>query len=274
MSFKKKLLDILARRTTGKPKQAQTDQPSSGSLAWRGTYTTWEQAIKNSGGYDQSAILEDVRTATLKVKNGEVAYERDGVLFNEIQYSWPLLSVLLKAALENHGQLNVVDFGGSLGSSYFQNRQMLALGDNLKWYVIEQPHFVNCGNEFIEDEQLKFAHTINELPPEATQQVLILSGVLAYLEEPYTQAASFNKNGFRYIIIDRNAFIRSDEDLITTQLVSENVSYPTWFMNKKRLLDTFSNYELVAEFEDNTTRPVHINGKECYWSGLILKKLR
>ena len=45
------------------------------------------------------------------MKNGEAVYERDSVLFDEIQYSWGLLAGLQKAALENDGKLCVLDFG-------------------------------------------------------------------------------------------------------------------------------------------------------------------
>ena len=53
-------------------------------------------------------------------------YERDSVLFDTIRYSWPLLSDLLRAASEDQNHLSVLDFGGSLGSSYYQNRVFLS----------------------------------------------------------------------------------------------------------------------------------------------------
>ena len=66
-------------------------------------------------------------TQAFKVKNGEAVYERDSVLFDEIQYSWGLLAGLEKAALEHDGKLCVLDFGGSLGSTYYQNKQFSEL---------------------------------------------------------------------------------------------------------------------------------------------------
>lgn len=34
--------------------------------------------------------------ATLKVKRGEAVFERDSVLFDEIQYSWPVTAALIR----------------------------------------------------------------------------------------------------------------------------------------------------------------------------------
>ncbi len=61
----------------------------------------------------------------LKVKRGEAVYERDSIVLEKFQYSWPLTSGLLYAATMSNSKLNVLDFGGSLGSSYYQNRNYL-----------------------------------------------------------------------------------------------------------------------------------------------------
>ena len=75
---------------------------------WSGDYLTWNEAYNQSLGYDQSNILEKVKGATLKVKKGEAIYERDSVLFNSVEYSWPLLSALMWVAAKNKGRINVV----------------------------------------------------------------------------------------------------------------------------------------------------------------------
>src|SRR2546423_4469658 len=111
---------------------------------WKGNYSTWQEAIRHCNGYDSPGILEKVKFSALKVKKGVAPYERDSVLFDRIAYSWPLLASLLWIAAKNRGRLNVLDFGGSLGSSYFQNRQFISGLNEIRWYVIEQPNFVEC----------------------------------------------------------------------------------------------------------------------------------
>src|SRR4051812_13912686 len=58
--------------------------------AWRGKanrysgdFSSWQDAAAKSGGYDTDAILQRALQAALAVKNGEAAFERDSVLFDE-----------------------------------------------------------------------------------------------------------------------------------------------------------------------------------------------
>ena len=76
-----------------------------------GEYKNWQTAQCFSSGYDSEIILNKTKNALLKVKKKEAVYERDSVLFNKIQYSWPLLASLLYVASENDNCLNLLDFG-------------------------------------------------------------------------------------------------------------------------------------------------------------------
>ncbi|MBN2143137.1 MAG: glycosyltransferase, partial [Candidatus Aureabacteria bacterium] len=62
---------------------------------WSGNYPSWEAALHDSKGYDSPDIFTKLKTASLKVKSGEAVYERDSVLFDKIEYSWPLLAGLM-----------------------------------------------------------------------------------------------------------------------------------------------------------------------------------
>jgi hypothetical protein len=72
-----------------------------------GNYPTWEDAMKDCTGYDAPNILEKVKTSLLKVKNGEAVYERDSVLFDHIQYSFPLLVSLLYVATSSKNKRKI-----------------------------------------------------------------------------------------------------------------------------------------------------------------------
>ncbi|GHV55461.1 hypothetical protein FACS1894216_17850 [Synergistales bacterium] len=65
---------------------------------WSGDYATWEDALLNSKGYDERSIFEKVLKASISVRDGEAVYERDSVLFDQIEYSWPLLAGLMWGA--------------------------------------------------------------------------------------------------------------------------------------------------------------------------------
>lgn len=97
-----------------------------------------------------------------------------------------MISWLLKIALEKDIRLRIIDFGGSLGSTYHQHRRFLSSIKYLKWNIIEQQQFINVGKEYFEDEPLKYFHSMYIYLLTHDPDVILLSGVLQYLEEPYS----------------------------------------------------------------------------------------
>jgi len=241
---------------------------------WTGNYSSWSEAKSKCTGYDNSNILEKCKEALLKVKNGEAVYERDSVLFGEIQYSWGLLAGIQRAALENDGQLCVLDFGGSLGSSYYQNKEFLSTLKSLKWCIIEQDNFVECGKEYFESEQLMFYNKIEGCTEKQKPNIVLLSGVLQYLENPTEWINKIRALQCPYIILDRISFVETDADLITVQNVPEEIysaSYPAWFFNEAELLKKFKGYYSLASFDSFCDPPKLLNGHQrAKWKGHIL----
>lgn len=238
---------------------------------WFGNYATWADAKVECNGYDDKLILDKVTESLLKVKNGEAIYERDSVLFDEIQYSWPLLSWLLRVALENNNMLNVLDFGGSLGSSYYQNKEFLTGISKFNWNIVEQPHFVETGKNYFQDKTLRFYKSIDECLKSNRCNVLLLSGVLQYLDSPIDflkLAVSYN---IEYIIIDRTSFIKGNKNRITIQHVPTEIydaTYPCWFFNECELIKPFDKvYTQIACFDafDKSNIP------DSYFKGFIYK---
>jgi putative methyltransferase (TIGR04325 family) len=232
---------------------------------WSGNYSSWEEAKHNSNGYESEYILEKVKDSLMKVKNGEAVYERDSALFDKIEYSWPLLCALLWVAGQNKNKLNIIDFGGSLGSTYYQNRAFLSHLDELKWNIVEQPGFVICGRELFENEHVKFYYSINECLVKQKPDIVLLSSVLQYIEKPYELLREILDLNIQYIIFDITAFMEDGNDRITVQKViqwgKEN-SYPAWFFNKKKFIDFIGiKYNLISEFNAFTGKELMIDKK-------------
>lgn len=222
---------------------------------WVGAYSNWEEIRFKSKGYDSLEILEKCKNALLEVVNNKAVYERDSVLFDEIQYNWGLLSGLLNAAICNNNSLKVVDFGGSLGSTYYQNRHFLKNIGSVEWAIVEQKHFVDCGNEYFNSDILSFHNSIDQIPNIKSFNVLLLSGVLQYLEFPRDAISDFLKYEFDYIIIDRTSFSSHEfEDVLTIQNVPEEIykaTYPCWFFGKNYLDAILERYELLGTFKSD-----------------------
>lgn len=219
-------------------------------ICFEGDFATWEEASAHCSGYDAEDILAKVLCATLKVKEGKAAFERDSVLFDEIEYAWPVLAGLMWVAARNGGKLNVLDFGGALGSSYFQNRQFLQSLPDVKWNVVEQSHYVEAGRKYIQDEQLRFYKAIEECIVENQPNVILLSSVLQYLESPIELINQLNKVGASCLIVDRTPFSIHEKDNLVMQKVPAAIysaSYPMWIFSLskfKRHLE--KNWCLVA----------------------------
>jgi len=223
-------------------------------IQFSGNYPTWQAALDAAGGYDTPAILARVREAALKVKHGEAVFERDSVCFYHEEYRWPTLACLLRVAAENDGKLRVLDFGGSLGSFYFQHRKHFRDLKEVRWSVVEQPHFVACGREEFQDDVLKFYESIDDCMAAGTVDVVFCSSVLEYLEKPYEILGSMARSGVPYILFDRTPFIEGDCDRLTVQHVPVTIypaSYPAWFFSSVRFEQELSKMGLkkVVEFD-------------------------
>lgn len=222
-------------------------------ITWSGNYASWAEAQKVSTGYDQKAILESVKDSLLKVKNGEAAYERDGVLFDEIQYSWPLLAILIWITTQSNGKLNLVDFGGSLGSTYFHHRLFLDSLPKLFWNIIEQKHFVDAGKKYFENESLKFFYDIESCLRTSSPNTILLSSVIQYLEKPYELLRKIKSMGFEFIVFDRTPFAKGGKERLTVQKIPASIykaSYPCWFFDKRKFLAILNDkYELIAKYD-------------------------
>lgn len=222
-------------------------------VGYFGNYRTWSDAEADSTGYDGDAILRRVREATLKVKQGEAGYERDSVLFDRIQHAWPVLAGLLWIATKQGNRISVLDFGGSLGSSYRQNKGLLGHLATFEWSIVEQENFVRCGQQEFQDHVLRFYLTIDDCLRERTPNVVLLSSVLPYVKDPYGVLAELVSRRFDFIIIDRTPLLDGARDRLTIQRVPAEIyeaRYPAWMLGREKLLAMFTpDYELVAEFD-------------------------
>ncbi|MCW5211923.1 methyltransferase, TIGR04325 family [Desulfobulbus sp. TB] len=220
---------------------------------FHGDYPSWKDALSSSSGYDVNSIIEQVREASRKVKRGEAVFERDSVCFQHEEFRWPALGCLFTVAAANKGVLRVMDFGGSLGSFYFQHRKFFDCIEYLHWTVVEQQHFVELGHAEFQDEKLFFSKSISECIKAGPVDVAFLSSVLPYLEKPYELLYRIGEKKIPYIIIDRTPFIDSKTDRLTVQNVPESIykaSYPAWFFSASRFEKVIhqSGYRIITEF--------------------------
>jgi putative methyltransferase (TIGR04325 family) len=233
---------------------------------------SWVAAQAHSSGYHADAIVSRVVASTEAVLRGNAAFERDGVTFAATDYRWPILAGLLEVAARE-GELKVLDFGGSLGSVYWQHRGFLS-GLDVSWGVVEQEGFVTAGKK-LDQSSIQFFTSITEYLHTETPNVILLSSVLQYLPHPEQTLSELKATGASTIIIDRTPVSDSQANVPCVQVVPSHIysgSYPAWIFSRSWLRDQWAEWEIVAEFDGIEPPGRTKNGVHLTWEGLITRR--
>ncbi|TGL16502.1 methyltransferase, TIGR04325 family [Leptospira yanagawae] len=247
------------------------------SIYWfRGNFDTWEMALASSSGYDSEQILDKVVEATREVVSGKAVFERDSVLFYKKDYSPVFLSMLYYVISRVENNLFVMDFGGSLGSVYFQNRELLSRLKRLEWSIIEQGLFVTSGKKLFENETLKFYYDLNEFSKEREANLVIFSSSLPYIKDWQEILKSVVDTNVKFILIDRTPFF--EKESVKTRICVEYVpkeiyegSYPVYIFNQNQFESILrANYNKVFEF--NGIDSLQLKDEKIVFKGLLFER--
>ncbi|OHA18459.1 MAG: hypothetical protein A2664_00760 [Candidatus Taylorbacteria bacterium RIFCSPHIGHO2_01_FULL_46_22b] len=220
---------------------------------YRGDYQMWENAKADATGYDAVAIFEKVKNARVKVMRGEASYERDSLTFKDTPQFWPVIASLLFAASKSNNSLNILDFGGSLGTSYFQVQPFLKHLSRVRWSIVEQPNFVDWGNQNLANEQLTFYKSIDECLKKETPSVALFSSSLQYVHNPHEILNKITSANLNSLIFDRTTFTQKEKDIVAVQHIPDRVftgvRFPVWLFSKSSFVRNLqTSYDLVTEF--------------------------
>jgi putative methyltransferase (TIGR04325 family) len=234
------------------------------SVNWSGDYSTWEEAASECVGYSENTIIDQTFKATHDVILGRGAFCRDGVVFSNAEYNWPLIAIVQRIHLKLSRRVRVLDFGGAFGDIYLQNRKFLeSIVES--WEVIEQEAMLRKAKDLPPIDRLKFT----ELDAKASQtaDLIVLSSVLQYLPDYRSiidRLLSFSPSG---IFLDRTGFVEEprDTERITKQIVRPPIyeaTYPCRFFVKEKLESLFLPYRPLVEWNalDSANIPSHYLG--------------
>lgn len=250
------------------------------TISYEGSYKNWHDAEMAAAGYDATDLVTRLVNAARTVKRGEAAWEQDGVIHTETPSDFPVLTGLLRIALERRLDcLHIVDFGGGFGSSYYQCRAHLPRSLCLDWRIVEQPSLVRYGIAEFTTPQLRFfpsleaATAIEDVPAD----VVLLSSVLQYLEHPYRLLDEIAQQAIPYLLIDRHpcSFTR---EMITVQHIPASLyraSYPSWLFDRQRFIEYLErNYELISQW-DGKDPPIGSNRRiGAHFQGFLFRRLQ
>lgn len=243
---------------------------------YRDGISNWDDAKLIATGYDAANILDAVLESTLKVRGGQSAFERDSVTFDRVQYSWLVSVGLMWTAASNRGKLNVLDFGGALGSSYFQNKLFTDTLPSVRWNIVEQNHYVAAGKKFIEDGKVHFYSSIEDCLNETTPNIILLSSVLQYLPHPEVVMSELDKLNASIMVIDRTPFIDGEVGLIVVQEVPKSIysaSYPMHIFPLDRFeREILQNWNIVTSDLSPEGWQITSLNRKFYFRGMLLER--
>lgn len=243
MSFIKTLRSRLRR--------AQKPDPSA-MVGYSGRFENWQIAKGQAVGYQDPDIAEKVAAAAKKVLSGAAIYERDSVTFNQREFSFPLATALLWISTRTQGKLRVLDFGGGLGTSFFQNMPFMKWIPNLEWSIVEQPSFVEQAHAMFDEYPLKFFSSLEDGLQTTQPQFALLSSSLQYVEQPYKVLREIVNAKVDVVMVDRTLFSSEPSDYATQQHVPKEIFpavIPTWIFSQRKFLEFMQqNYRMLSEF--------------------------
>jgi putative methyltransferase (TIGR04325 family) len=244
-------------------------QENKPTVSYVGNYAHWADAVADSKGYEDSEIIKKATQSFEEILAGKHKCERDTFLYDEFQYSLPLL-LGLNFMQRKVGKIQLLDFGGSFASSYFRNLDVVQEFD-LSWTVIEQKRVVQKARGMTTgcDKLLFFEEReLERLISKRAYNIILLGSCLQFLEKPNSVVSKLLHDELQTVVIEQTPVIQKDISKLTVQHVGKPLyesSYPAWHFAEKELLSWFKDdFQLKYRFNG----PHVINRCDGFYSQL------
>jgi putative methyltransferase (TIGR04325 family) len=221
------------------------------NIAIIGNYSSWKKALENSTGYNDDKIFLKLKESFLKILDGKAQYERDTVLFYGKKINYPLIQIINQVRVKLKKKIDILDFGGSFASIYFQNKSILKNNLFYSWSVVEQKKIIKyaTSKQIYKRliglyDNLYFYPCLINFYKYHNPDLALFSGVLQYLKQPYDVLQSLIEKKVKYILILRTP-LHDKQEQIMVQIVPKSIyksSYPIRIFNDKDFLNFFKNH--------------------------------
>jgi putative methyltransferase (TIGR04325 family) len=255
------LLWELARRL----KSGQPKPEAARPTVFTGPLASWADALRQSDGWDAPAITRKTLEVSRQVRDGTIAFQQDTIAHESVRYSATVLAFLLLATSGRTGRCEIIDFGGSLGTHYYQNRKILAqiTGSTVGWNIVERPDIAALGREHFREPGLTFFASLAEAKAalSAPPAAFLFSGSLQCLEEPFRALDDAVALGARVLAFDRLLVSPGERHEIYLQRPNPQryyrATYPAWCFAKGPFIAAVEarGFTRVDQFTDAPRRP-------------------
>ena len=215
-------------------------------IYYSGPYKSWKIAESKSVGYDSDEILEKVKKSAEIIKKTRVGFERDSIIYLEEEFDENLLEILYSYSTQKDKVIQILDYGGSLGSLYYKYKEKI--NNNFIWSIIEQKNYVDEGIKNFQNSELNFFYNIEEYKNNHCIDIVLISSSLQYLKnykEIMLKLISLNPG---YIVILKTPFSVKYTDEVYIQKPLKHIyksTYPSWIFSYSLFLSIINpDYEL------------------------------
>jgi len=175
-------------------------------------------------GYSSLIIANKIYESTKQVINGEARYERDGVLFSDDCWDLNIItSILFVMKSLNKNEINIVDFGGGMGTTYYKNKDILSKIITQNWNIVEQDAFIKFGRK-IDNPKVKFYKSIDDFIALSGNQIdlIIVSNVIQYIDNSYSVIESLYDKS-KFILFNKVPLSNHIEDKLFLQIINPKI---------------------------------------------------
>jgi putative methyltransferase (TIGR04325 family) len=233
-----------------------------------GPYNSWREAASNTVGYKDDRITKKLLSAANAVLSEDAVFQRDGILFEEIEYNWPTLSALL-VAQANSKNNHILDVGGGFGQTILQNSNYLSImprGKATRYSILEQKEIVELSSSLIHSNPLiNYYSNLEDIPRDF--DIVYFGSSAAYIENISELFDFLTLVKPSFIIFDRTPFSTSTTDTFYLERPPAKYysggSYPIRVFSESKFKNQLirnMRYKLLAQW-DEKFQPPYPNSK-------------
>lgn len=201
---------------------------------FEGPFRSWEEAQSSAKGYGLDEIAERVLNSVIQARSDSFNFERDGLVLPGNGQDGALIAALNLARASSGTPIQVLDFGGGLGSTFWSHREIVEEIGLVKWTVIEQDSFLRVSRKLPSIPKLYF-EAGDSIPSEHSPNLVILGSVLQYLESPEKVLSSLLGLRPQVLFLGRHPVSNARERIPLVQHVPRRINesdYPMWLFPK------------------------------------------
>lgn len=236
---------------------------------WDGNYTTFEEALAKSTGYEANDIIEKtINRGVNSIHQSEIS------IVTEIQL---IASIFICLNHIQKEKVNILDFGGATGGHYRLVKRFISNSVKMNYTVCETQALVKKAASIFSNDELSFIDDLEQYLV-VEPDIVFSSGTLQCLSEPTSIYDKLLNMKPKFIVINRFPTINANKDRLTVQHVPKKIyegSYPSWFFSKtkwEQIWQKTRNYETIIKWEPKNEY-VFLDGKKVYYSGYVLRRL-